>query len=80
MNTTEQLHDIIAGALSVSVSQIDDQLSYQGIPEWDSMSHVSLISELESSYQISIEMEDALEMSSVSKVREVLTRYGVEIV
>ncbi len=80
MNTTEQLHDIIAGALSVSVSKIDDQLSYQGIPEWDSMSHVSLISELESNYQISIEMEDALEMSTVSKVREVLTRYGVEIV
>ena len=80
MNTTEQLHDIIAGALSVSVSKIDDQLSYQGIPEWDSMSHVSLISELESSYQISIEMEDALEMSTVSKVREVLARYGVEIV
>lgn len=80
MNTTEQFRYIIAGALSVPVSEIDDQLSYQGIPEWDSMSHVSLISELESNYRISIEMEDALEMSTVSKVREVLTKYGVEIV
>ncbi|RNL93019.1 acyl carrier protein [Sinomicrobium pectinilyticum] len=79
MNSTEQLHQVFAKAFEVPVETVTDQLEYQGIAEWDSMSHLVLVSELESSYGISIDMEDVLEMGSVEKVKGILQKYGVEI-
>ena len=46
MNTTEQLHSVFSRAFEIPVEAINDQLEYQGIAEWDSMSHLVLIEEL----------------------------------
>ena len=79
MNTIEQLHGAFARAFEIPVEEINDQLEYQSISEWDSMSHLVLVQELESTYNISIEMEDILEMGSVTKIRDILKKYGYEI-
>ncbi|SFW34667.1 Acyl carrier protein [Sinomicrobium oceani] len=79
MNTTAQFHGVFAKAFEIPVDNVNDQLEYQGIAEWDSMSHLVLVTELENSYEISIDMEDILEMGSVEKIRVILQKYGVEI-
>ncbi|MDX6182891.1 acyl carrier protein [Flavobacterium sp. Fl-77] len=79
MNTIAQLHHVFARAFEIPVESVNDQLEYQAIVEWDSMSHLVLIEELESTYKISIEMEDILEMSSVERIKIVLKKYGFEI-
>lgn len=79
MNTIEQLHGVFAKAFEIPVETVNDELEYQGIAEWDSMSHLVLVSELENAYGISIEMEDVLEMGSVEKVRGILQKYGIDI-
>lgn len=80
MNTTEQLHLVFAKAFEVSAETINDQLEYQEIAEWDSMSHLVLAEAIETAYKISIDMEDILEMGSVVKVKDILKKYGVEII
>jgi acyl carrier protein len=79
MNTIEQLHGVFARAFEIPVEQVNDQLEYQAIAEWDSMSHLILVEELESTYNISIEMEDILEMNSVERIKIALKKYGFEI-
>lgn len=79
MNTIEQLHGVFARAFEIPVEQVNDQLEYQAIAEWDSMSHLVLIEELESTYNITIEMEDILEMNSVERIKLALKKYGFEI-
>lgn len=79
MNTTEQLHSVFSRAFEIPLDAINDQLEYQGIAEWDSMSHLVLIEEIESTYNISIEMEDILEMGSVQKIKEILKKHGFTI-
>ena len=79
MNTTQTLQDIIAAALSIPAEQITDDLSYQSIPEWDSVSHIYLITELEAAFNITIDTDEVLEMSSVEKVKETLRKHNVEI-
>ncbi|QOG01275.1 acyl carrier protein [Flavobacterium sp. MDT1-60] len=79
MNTIEQLHGVFSRAFEIPVEAVNDQLEYQAIAEWDSMSHLVLIEELESTYKISIEMEDILEMGSVAKIKDILKKYGFEI-
>ncbi|WP_108867840.1 acyl carrier protein [Aquimarina aquimarini] len=80
MNTKEQLQQVFAKAFEIPAETITDQLEYQGIAEWDSMSHLVLVEEIETAYKVSIEMEDVLEMGSVIKVRDMLKKYGIEII
>ena len=42
-----KLKEAFANALAISTDQVHDDLKYRGIPEWDSISHMVLISELE---------------------------------
>jgi acyl carrier protein len=73
-----KLQEVFSTALALPNDQITDDLAYQSVPEWDSMSHMILIAELESKYSITIETEDLLEMTDVSNVITGLKKYGVE--
>jgi acyl carrier protein len=52
-------------------------LIYQAIDNWDSVGHMSLMSELEDTFDIVLEMDDIIDFSSFSKGLEILTKYGV---
>lgn len=77
MNNNQKLQNAFTEGLSVSSASIDDTLSYQSIPEWDSMSHMFLIAKLEEEFLIQIKTEDILEMMSYSRVQEILGTYGI---
>ena len=54
------------------------ELVYQSIENWDSVGHMSLMSELEDTFDIVLEMDDIIDFSSFSKGLETLTKYGVD--
>ena len=58
---------------------IKNKLEYNSIPEWDSIGHMSLISELEKNFNISIETDDVIDFSSYDKGKEILKKYKVII-
>ncbi|MFM2481466.1 acyl carrier protein [Celerinatantimonas sp. YJH-8] len=73
------LAQVFAQALAVNPDQINDSLQYQGIPQWDSVAHMQLIAALEDSYDVMLDTDDIIEMSSVAKAREILQKYGVNV-
>jgi len=77
MKNIEKLNEAFAEALQIEIAQVTDNLKYQEIPEWDSISHMVLISELEDVFDISIETEDVIDMSSVAKAKEIIAKYDV---
>jgi acyl carrier protein len=78
MNNTEKLVLAFSEALGVDQQIITDDLKYQFIPEWDSVSHMVLIAQLEDSFEISLETDDVIDMSSVAKAKEILQKYKIE--
>ena len=56
-----------------------NNLKYQDIPEWDSIGHMTLISELENGFKISIDTDDIVDFSSFKKGQEILAKYKVKI-
>lgn len=54
-------------------------LVYQGTPEWDSIGHMTLISEIEDNFNIMMDTDDIIEFSSYDKGKEILIKYGIEI-
>lgn len=54
-------------------------LQYQDIKEWDSVGHMSLIAALEDSFDIMMDTDDIIDLSSFEKGKEILSEnYGVE--
>jgi acyl carrier protein len=51
---------------------LQDNVTRDDIPTWDSMRHLSLVLELEKVFGLSFSIEDTLRMVSVKAIKEVL--------
>lgn len=53
-------------------------LKYQGVELWDSVGHMNLIAALEDAFDIMMETDDIIDLSSYEKGKEILTeKYDV---
>ncbi len=66
-------------ALEINDSQLGSDLKYESIVEWDSIGHMSLIAELEDTFDISMEMDDIIDFSSYDKGIKLLKKYNIDI-
>ena len=73
------LEQIFADSLAINLNDISDELTYQSIPQWDSVAHMTLIAAVEDEYGIMLDTDDIIDMSSVGKAKAILQKYGVEI-
>lgn len=54
-------------------------LEYQSIELWDSVGHMMLISALEDAFDIMMDTDDIIDLSSYERGKEILSKnYGVE--
>lgn len=77
MTNSKKLYNSFATALSIDLSMITDDLKYQSITQWDSISHMILVSQIEEDFGVSLDTNDVIDMSTVGKAREILTKLGV---
>ena len=54
-------------------------LQYQGVELWDSVGHMSLVAALEDEFDIMIDTDDIIDLSSYEKGKAILAKYGVEL-
>lgn len=73
----EKLQDCVSRTFGIPRSAVRDDLSYNTIAEWDSVGHMALVAALESTFEIMLDTDDILDLSSVAKAREILNKYGV---
>jgi acyl carrier protein len=74
---SDTLHALVAKSLMIEPAKVSEDLLYNSMPEWDSVAHMALIADLEDAYNIMLDTDDIVAMSSVGKIREILTKYDV---
>lgn len=77
MTNLEKLAKVFAESFGISESETKG-LQYQGIEQWDSVGHMSLIAALEDEFDIQLDTDDIIDMSSFEKSQEILAKYNVE--
>lgn len=77
LDNSEKLRTAFATALGISVDRVVDELSYEGIPEWDSVAHMALVAEIEGTFDVMLDTDDILALSSVGVARNILSRHDV---
>lgn len=79
MTTDTKFRQAFATSLDIPIDQITDELSYNTIPEWDSTAHMILIAELENQFSIMLDTDDIIDLSSVLKAKQILSKYDIAI-
>lgn len=72
----EKVNKIFAECLGVDYSEITPELEYASIPEWDSIAHMTIIAELEFEFDIMIDTDDVIDMSTVSIAYQTVRKYS----
>ena len=71
------LEEVVSSVFGVEPQSLDEGSSPESVEGWDSMGHVNLVTALEQHLNVSIDIDDVMEMGSVGKIREILLAYGV---
>lgn len=70
-----KLKSIFAESLGIDESIVTDNLRYAEIPQWDSVAHMTLVAAVEEGFDIMIDTEDVIDMSSFEKAKQIVAKY-----
>jgi acyl carrier protein len=80
MDKLQMLKQAFVAGLGIDDDFSDwDTLVYRGVQEWDSVAHMQMIAEIEDAFDIMIDTDDVVAMSSFNIAIEIVSKYGVEI-
>jgi acyl carrier protein len=77
MSNADKLVQCFAEALGIDAGLVADTLSYDSIPQWDSVAHMALVTELEAVFDVMLDTDEILALSSPVRAREILAHHGV---
>lgn len=78
MTMEEKYSQTFCETFHIEPSQLPG-LKYQDVKSWDSIGHMALVAALEETFDIMMETDDIINMSSFEKGKEILNKnYNVE--
>lgn len=72
MNTKERVIKIIAEAIKIEVSKINEDTAIGDFPSWDSMGQLIIISSLEKEFDFKFDPEDIMDLEDVGDMIEIV--------
>lgn len=79
MSNLEKYNKIFVEILNTNEAALNESFTFKDVPQWDSVAHLSLITELEDAFDVMFESEDILHYGSYENGKTILRRYGVDI-
>ena len=79
MSPEARLRQAFRDALDLPEDTDWPELAYGRHEHWDSLGHMALVAEIESAFDIMLETDDVIGMSSFAEARNILGRYGVAV-
>lgn len=78
MTNQEKYAQVFCETLELEAEKLPG-LKYQLVELWDSVGHMSLVAALEDAFDIMMETDDIIDLSSYEKGQEILSKnYGIE--
>ena len=77
MTNLEKYKNVFIESLSLKLDTFSEEIKYNDVAEWDSIGHMTLMSDLEEGFNISIDTDDIIDFSSFKKGIQILKKYKV---
>jgi acyl carrier protein len=79
MDNLERLKGAFIQALGVAPDTDFEALAYGPTQGWDSLAHMTLVAEIENTFDFMMATDDVIGMSSFGNARQIVGRYGVQL-
>lgn len=77
MSNLEKLEHCFREALDLPFQTEVTTLAYQEHPSWDSVAHMRLVAAIETAFDIMMETDEILDMSTFEKARKIVEAHDV---
>lgn len=74
MDTLEKVIEIVATTCDVDKSEVTENSTVGDFPAWDSVGHLSILTNVEEAFDISFEPEEMMEMEDVKDIVEAVNQ------
>ena len=78
MTNIEKYNAVFCENLQITEALLPN-LKYQDVSLWDSVGHMTLIAAIEEAFDIMMETDDIIDLSSYEKGKDILKKYEVNI-
>lgn len=79
MTNLEKYNQIFVDVFSIEKDQLNADFDKQHVEGWDSVRQLSLTTAIEDTFDIMLDADDIIELSSYEKGREILRKYDIEL-
>jgi len=79
MTNKEKYDQVFIDSFSITADQLNENLVYQSVQQWDSIGHMGMVAALEEAFDIMMETDDIIDFGSYAKGIEILAKYNVVI-
>ncbi|MBR4853809.1 MAG: acyl carrier protein [Alistipes sp.] len=77
MTNLEKYNNAFVETLQISEEKLVG-LKYQSVELWDSVGHMTLVATIEDAFDIMMDTDDIIDLSSYEKGIEILKKYNIE--
>jgi acyl carrier protein len=79
MTNLEKYDAAFIETFGITAGDLNGELVYQSVAAWDSVGHMSLIAAVEEAFDIMMDTDDVIDLSSYAQGKEILKKYDVEM-
>ncbi len=79
MENIEKYNKVFAKVFNVPEERLDENFNTKTVDKWDSITHLSLMTEIEDEFDIMFDSEDILGFLSYNMGKEILAKYDIVI-
>lgn len=78
MSNREKYQNIFVSVFDVDSEDLNEAFNFKDVESWDSLAHLTLISELEEAFDVIFETDDILHFGGYENGMKILIKYGVD--
>lgn len=79
MSNLDRYNNIFVSTFNVDAESLNDDFSTENVDNWDSVTQLMLVTEVEDEFDIMLDTDDILGFKSYGIGKEILSKYDVEI-
>jgi acyl carrier protein len=68
MNIEKKVKEIVSKVCEIDTTEVNDDSSIGKYPQWDSVGHLAILSEVEETFNINFEAEDMMDIENVNDI------------
>lgn len=77
MSTESNYRAAFLKTFGIDESALGANPGYQSFEEWDSVGHMALMTELEDTFEIEMDIDDIIDFTDFETGKDILAKYGV---